>query len=79
MDKETLQKAKDISENIESHRKSVDFLEKFLDSGCIFYIGADMENMAIVENLHFEPWEIRLMIHQKKQRIEALERQLEDL
>lgn len=33
--------------------------------------------LIMPQEMNFEPWEIRLMIHNKKQRIKALKAQLE--
>lgn len=84
MDKEILQKAKDIYYEIERHKESLEMLENALQgNGSICFSQPrttyDYYLYPKTRYIHFEPWEIRLMIHQKKQRIEALERQLEDL
>lgn len=56
-------------------------MEKYAKSGGSLYSQYELEYMfrGSYHELHFESWEIRLMIHNKKQRIKALKAQLERL
>ena len=80
MQKEVIDKANKIMELIERNKKAVEFLKEYADSGVKFgkaKIGAWMYPETTY--IDFEPWEVRLMIHNKQQRIKALEKQLEEL
>lgn len=79
MQKEYLEKANEISRQIENHKEAISVLEEYIENGVVLrtfysYIGYELNR-----NIHFEPWEIRLIIHNKKQRIAALEKQLEEM
>lgn len=83
MNKEILQKAKDIQYDIERHKETLERLENALHgNGSICFSEPVSFGYYPPKNIspsHFEDWEIRLMIHQKKQRIATLEKQLEEL
>lgn len=83
MQKELIDKANEIVDLIEKNEKAIEELEKYAESGKILYtetwIYAHMTNGEIPKAIDFEDWEIRLMIHQKKQRTQALKLQLERL
>lgn len=86
MQKELIDKANEIIRLIEKNERAVIELEKCLEQGEKIYVGgAKIElangNAMIVmpREMDFEPWEIRLMIHNKKKRIKALKAQLERL
>lgn len=80
MQKELIDKANEIIGLIEKNERAVKELEKHAESGVSaefkdyskIYYGCVIGNMV-----DFEPWEIRLMIHNKRQRIKALKAQLE--
>lgn len=79
MQKELIDKANEIIRLIEKNERAVVKLERYAESGKALY--TDANNMPgilkIINEIDFEPWEIRLMIHNKKQRIKALKAQLE--
>ena len=85
MQKELIDKANEIIGLIEKNERAVEELEKCLMQDTNIYIGgygfvADACNnpfLVYPKEIEFEPWEIRLMIHNKKQRIKALKAQLE--
>lgn len=81
MQKELIEKANEIIELIEENEKAIEELSKYAESGGSLYSQYELEYMfrGSYRKLHFEDWEIRLMIHQKKQRINALKVQLERL
>lgn len=82
MDKKVIEKANHIIVLIDKNKKAIDELSKYAESGKTLYTETDryMCNCNMFpQSIDFEDWEIRLMIHQKKQRIAALERQLEQL
>lgn len=85
MQKELIDKANEIIRMIEKNERAVEKLEKYAEETVKIYIGGSeidlggnsgIALMRPIEML-FEPWEIRLMIHNKKQRIKALKAQLE--
>lgn len=74
----------EIIKLIDENKNAVSELEKYSESGKSLYTNTDSYMNAIAGFEHpipirFEDWEIRLIIHNKKQRIAALERQLEQL
>ena len=83
MQKENIDDARRIIRTIDENRNAIDWLEKHAKNGHRFYtyfkqfIFADGDR-GMVE-IELEDWEIRLIIHNKKQRIAALERELEEL
>lgn len=80
MQKELIDKANEIIGLIEKNERAVEELEKYAESGSAFY--TNTSNLFIynpLQPIDFESWEIRLMIHNKKQRIKALKAQLERL
>ena len=83
MQREIIDKANEIVSLIEKNKRDVKELEKDSKRGKTLYtkIGdlpyKDIDDMP--KAISFEPWEIRLIIHNKKQRIAALEQQLERL
>ena len=84
MQKELIDKANEIIGLIEKNERAVIELEKCLGQGDKIYSGGteiDLTNggIAVVmpQKMFFEPWEMRLMVHNKKQRIKALKAQLE--
>lgn len=83
MNKEIINKANEIMNLIDKNKNAVSELEKYAESGKTLYSERDsyMGFVGFVpqEPIHFEDWEIRLIIHNKKQRIAALEKQLEQL
>lgn len=84
MERQIIDKANEIIKLIEDNKKAVSELEKYAEIGKAFiadaieYRSADGK-IHVPEPVNFEAWEIRLMIHNKKQRIAALEKQLEQL
>lgn len=77
-----INKAKEIISLIEKNEKAVEELSKYAESGKTLYTerGGYMFNCNMFpQPIDFEYWEIRLMIHQKKQRIAALKNQLEKM
>ncbi len=81
MKKELIDKANEIIRLIEENEKAIEELSKYAESGGSLYSQYELEYMlrGSYRELRFEDWEIRLMIHQKKQRINALKVQLERL
>lgn len=81
MQKEKIERANKIIGTIRSNEISVKLLEKFSESGGTLYKTEGLHTIYIAncDRIQFEPWEIRLIIHNKKQRIAALERELEEL
>ena len=82
MKKETFDRANKIAKLIEENKKAIEILEALKnvnndEDHIILWRGHPYEFHA--EKLKFEPWEIRLMIYNKKQRIKALEKELEEL
>jgi len=84
MEREIIGKANEIMKLIEENEKSVSVLQKYAESGKTLYTERYLSYGLFHDDnypkpINLEGWEIRLMIHQKKQRIAALERQLEQL
>lgn len=81
MQKELIDKANDIIRLIEKSEKAIEELSKYAESGKTLYTERDryMNYDNLPQPIEFEDWEIRLMIHQKKQRLNALKVQLERL
>lgn len=85
MQKELIDKANEIIGLIEKNERAVEELEKCLNGEGGIYVGGYGVGIGACNNpfimcpseIDFEPWEIRLMIHNKKQRIKALKAQLE--
>lgn len=82
MQKELIDKANEIIGLIEKNERAVEALQKFSESG----VSAQISDYSMLyhgcivsDRVDFEDWEIRLMIHNKKQRIKALKAQLERL
>ena len=74
MQREAVDRANKILKLIMEHEKAIKLLKYFMEDGCqLFIFGTKYDR------IEFEPWEIRLIIHNKKQRIAALERELEEL
>lgn len=76
---ERIEKANEILEKIKAQEKAI----KLIESGGEIKVEQRIEsNIGMYPFIHdfpveFEDWEIRLIIHQKKQRIEALKKELE--
>ncbi len=82
MQREIIDKANKIISLIKQNEDAVEELQKYSEQGKILYTDDDryMNHLAgFPKSIHFEDWEIRLMIHNKKQRIAALEKQLDQL
>lgn len=83
MQKELIDKANEIIRLIKENEKDIEKLSKYVESGKTLYTETDgyvcRYNYLFPQSINFEAWEIRLMIHQKKQRINALKVQLERL
>ena len=79
MQKELIDKANEIIRLIEKNEKAIEELSKYVESGKTLYTKRDryMNYDNLPQPIDFEDWEIRLMIHQKKQRVNALKIQLE--
>lgn len=76
--KELIDKANEIIMLIEKNERAVEELEKYAESGKTLYTDVNTPGIFRIKyEIDFEPWEIRLMIHNKKQRIKALKAQLE--
>lgn len=74
-----IEKANEILEKIKAQERAVELLES---GGTIKVEGTIESNIGMFPFTHdfpveFEDWEIRLIIHQKKQRIEALKKEME--
>lgn len=82
MQKELIDKANEIIGLIEKNEKAIEELSKYAESGKKLYAKKDYRlsyGEAPQQSIDFEDWEIRLMIHQKKKRVNALKVQLERL
>lgn len=81
MQKELIDKANEVIRLIEQNERAVEELEKYAESGGTLYdkYKLDYTFHELYRELCFEPWEIRLMIHNKRQRINALKAQLEEM
>lgn len=84
MQKEVIDKANEIIALIEGNRKAIEELQNYSESGKILYTNSrefmhPLQQYKSPLAIHFEAWEVRLMIHNKQQRIKALEKQLEKL
>ena len=84
MQKELIDKANEIIGLIEKNERAVEELEKCLNEEGSFYVGrweydCQTFSFTLPKGIDFESWEIRLIIHNKKQRINALKVQLERL
>lgn len=82
MQKELIDKANEIIRLIEKNEKAIEELSKYAESGKTLYTEERYTysyDGSFSQPIDFEDWEIRLMIHQKKQRINALKVQLEKL
>lgn len=82
MQKELIDKANEVIRLIEQNERAVEKLEKCLNGEGGFYAGkleydCQTGSFAFPKGIDFEPWEIRLMIHNKRQRIKGLKAQLE--
>lgn len=82
MQKEILERANKIMNLIKEIECGIKCLQKYdEEKGLMLY--AETEHgyggYSFKNDIHFEPWEVRLMIHNKKQRIQALEKELEQL
>lgn len=85
MQKELIDKANEVIRLIEQNKRAVERLEKCLTEENKIYIGkyetvwgeCNRPVLTSPKETDFEPWEIRLMIHNKRQRIKALKAQLE--
>ena len=74
MHRETIITANEIIKLIDDNKTAIELLEKLTTDDCHLFTGDFMK-----AGIYFEPWEIRLIIHNKKQRIAALEKELEEL
>ena len=82
MQKELIEKANEIIGLIEKNEKAIEELSKYEERGKTLYTEKGYPfscSTDFPQSIDFEDWEIRLMIHQKKQRINALKVQLEKL
>lgn len=77
MQKELIDKANEIIGLIEKNERAVEELEKYAESGKTLYTKLVDYGYQPAQPIELEAWEIRLMIHNKKQRIKALKAQLE--
>ena len=78
MQKELIDKANEIIGLIEKNERAVEELEKYAESGqSLWAETSSYMGCKFPIEIDFEDWEIRLMIHNKKQRINALKAQLE--
>ena len=76
MTTEILEKANEIKKLIEQQEEAI----KYLESGFPLYkkhISGFFS--SFYEEIVFEDWEIRLILHNKKQRLQALKKELEKL
>lgn len=80
MQKELIDKANEIARLIEINEKDVETLTRYAQDGTRFYVDwEDYHSFRFPQSIDFEDWEIRLMIHNKRQRIKALKVELERL
>lgn len=80
MQKEKIDRVMEILQTIRENERAVGFLEEFSENGGTLFKIRDRDFAGIYyDDIRFEPWEIRLIIHNKKQRIAALEKELEEL
>ena len=74
MTAEILEKANEIKNLIEQQEEAI----KYLESGFSLYHISSFSH-SFYEEVVFEDWEIRLILHNKKQRLQALKKELERL
>lgn len=81
MKKETIETANNILKQISEHKKAIEMLEEFVDKGGALFKARQVDGTYNVayNPIDFEDFEIRLIIQNKKQRIAALENELERL
>ena len=82
MQRKIIEEANEIIQAIDCEKKAVERLQKYdEEKGLTLYFYAEhgYSGYQLKGDMHFEPWEVRLMIHNKQQRIQALEKQLEEL
>lgn len=82
MKRETVERANEIIKLIDNCKESINYLQKYDENnGLTLYAKAEhgYHGYELKEDVKFEQWEIRLMIHNKKQRIQALDKELEEL
>lgn len=84
MKEEIIDKANEIILLIKKNEKAIEVLERFSQSGVKLWLcenkyGYFSASCPFQDGADFEGWEIQLMIHQKKQRLQALKKQLENL
>ena len=82
MQRELLDRANEINRLIEENERSIKRLEEHTADGVEFYIEPPTHKYLpcdYLDRIYLEPWEIRLMIHNKKQRLNALKAELERL
>lgn len=76
MTTEILEKANEIKNLIEQQEEAI----KYLESGFSLYKKHISDFFpSFYEDVVFEDWEIRLILHNKKQRLRALKKELEIL
>ncbi len=81
MQKELIDKANEIIGLIEKNEKAIEELSEYAETGGTLCFKRMYDGLfyPFYDRIDFEDWEIRLMIYQKKQRINALKIQLERL
>ena len=82
MQKEIIDKANKIIQLIQDNKRAVEELEKYVNDGVRLEKSEIRHTGWVCPQtiyMHFKPWEVRLIIHNKKQRIQALEKELEQL
>lgn len=82
MDRAVIDKANELTKLIDENKKAIEHLQRCDENrGITLYARTEHTwgGYSFKEDVRFEPWEVRLMIHNKQQRIQALEKELEDL
>ena len=84
MQREMINKANEIIKLIDENESALAILESCLSGNGNVYAGKfeydfKTQNFTSPKMIFCEDWEIRLMIHQKKQRVDELKVQLERL
>ena len=80
MQKEKIDRANEILQTIREDERAIGLLEEFSENNGTLFKVRDRDFAGVsYDDIRFEPWEIRLIIHNKKQRIAALEKELEEL
>lgn len=83
MDRAVIDKANELTKLIEQNKIAIQELQNYENGKTLYTSCSEYSNPLSMYRfpvpISFEPWEVRLMIHNKQQRIKALEKELEEL